>query len=81
MEKLSVVLLGASISAEGLWAIAAAIIIVGIVAIAAVVARRLDINRIGRNVGHKKRGDRGSACVARDAGRLERARRSSSVSS
>jgi hypothetical protein len=32
MEKLSVVLWGVSISAEGLWAIAAAIIIVGIVA-------------------------------------------------
>jgi hypothetical protein len=32
MEKLSVQLWGVSISAEGLWAIAAAIIIVGIVA-------------------------------------------------
>ena len=32
MEKLSVVLWGMSISAEGLWAIAATIIIVGIVA-------------------------------------------------
>ena len=59
MEKLSVVLLGVRISAEGLWAIAAAIIIVGIVAVTAVVARRLDINPLGRNVGHKKRGDRG----------------------
>jgi hypothetical protein len=40
MEKLSVELWGANISAEGLWAIAAAIIIVGIVA--AIVARRLN---------------------------------------
>ena len=38
MEKLSVYLWGMSISAEGLWAIAAAIVIVGI--IAAVVAFR-----------------------------------------
>jgi hypothetical protein len=56
MEKLSVELWGASISAEGLWAIAAAIIIVGIVA--AVVACR---PRRGRTIalhevirGHEK---------------------------
>jgi hypothetical protein len=37
MEKLTVQVWGMRISAEGLWAIAAAIIIVGIVAVAAVV--------------------------------------------
>jgi hypothetical protein len=58
MEKLLVDLWGASISVEGdVWAIAAAIIIVGIVAGAAC----LDINPIGRNVGHKKHGDRSSS--------------------
>jgi hypothetical protein len=43
MEKLSVALWGLSISAEGLWAIAGAIITVGIVAVAAVVARRRSV--------------------------------------
>jgi hypothetical protein len=38
LEKLSVQVWGANISAEGLWAIAAAVIIVGIAA--AVIARR-----------------------------------------